>query len=592
MLKKFFISMLGTIAGLWIAIFLVFLGGLMLIGAIAGESDTKEVKKHSILYLDLSGDIAERYQPASLMDMLQDIENGAPSLDEMKAALNAAARDHRIDAVFLDCAGSGMAMASRQELIEALEDFKVNSNGKPVYAYADSYSQGDYLLATTADSIFLNPIGSVDIHGLGGATPFFKNALDKLGVKMQIIKVGTFKSAVEPYILTEMSEPARLQMQQYCDSLWGYAATRIADARNIEQDSVRAWASELIFTRPAQEMVEMGLVDRLAYRRSVDSALREITGLNDDEDLRLVAPSELLLVADLTSTLNREKPHIAVLYAVGEIYDSGSEGIVGPDMVDEIIALADDDNVRGMVFRINSPGGSAFASEQIWEALQYFKSKNKPLYVSMGDYAASGGYYISCGADRIYADETTITGSIGVFGMIPDLSGLVTDKLGVDFSTVETNPNAAGISYFAPMTPEQQAAMQGYVEDTYATFTGRVASGRDLPVDSVRAIAEGRVWVGSKALELGLVDRLGSLADAIDAMSAETGISADKAIAYPETEDDIWLTVLRQSGLQGELKAGTGLDELDAETLGYLRTLRRLRTMNPVQARMEPVTIK
>lgn len=589
MLKRFFISMLGTMAGLWISLFIVFFGGLMLVGAIAGSSDSTGVRKHSILYFDLSGSIAERYQPASFFEMIQNAENEAPSLDEMIEALRKASDDRRIDALFLDCRGSAMGMASRQELVEAIRDFKTNS-GKPVYAYADAYAQGDYLLASTADSIFLNPIGAVDIHGVGGMTPFFRNALDKLGINMQIIKVGPFKSAVEPFILTSMSEPARLQMQQYCDSLWSYACSTIAANRGLEEDSIRSWAADMIMTYPANDFVEMGLVDRLAYRREVDNALRQVSERDDNEDILFVSPAELIENPGLKAIENI-KPHVAVLYAVGDIVDEGKEGIVGVDMVPEIISLADNENVRALVLRVNSGGGSAFASEQIWEALEYFKSKDKPFYVSMGDYAASGGYYISCSADRIYADRTTITGSIGVFGMIPDLSGLVTDKLGVNFSTVETNPNAAGISLVAPMTPEQYAAMQRNVDNTYALFTGRVAEGRDLPVDSVRAIAEGRVWVGGRAIELGLVDELGSLEDAVAAITATAGVGESDVVAYPAYEEEMWMRILRESGSQMDLGDAAGLSGIDAETLEYLRLVQKLRTMNPIQARMEKIVI-
>ena len=257
-------------------------------------------------------------------------------------------------------------------------------------------------------------------------------------------------------------------------------------------------------------------------------------------------------------------------------------------MVNQIVALADDDNVRGMVLRVNSPGGSAFASEQIWESREYFKSKDKPLYISMGDYAASGGYYISCGGDSIFADQTTITGSIGVFGMIPDFSGLVTDKLGVTFTTVETNPNAVGISGFEPMSPAQQAAMQQSVDNIYELFTRRVAEGRGLEQDYVKSIAEGRVWVGTDALRLGLVDAIGTLDDAVYAMGMETDLDPDNVVRYPKTDDNIWEQIIRQSGGLDQLKAAG----YDAETLRYINAVRRLKTANPVQARIEPVIFK
>lgn len=590
MFKKFFISMLGTMAGLWISLILVVVGGLLIIGAIASSSDTAKIEKHSILYFDLSGTVTERYQPASLVDILQDATSEAPSLNEMINSLRLAANDDRIEALWLDCAGSAMeGMASREELLQAIRRFK-DQSGKPVLAYADNYSQGDFIIASVADSIYLNPMGAVDIHGLGGVTPFFRNTLDKLGVKMQIIKVGSFKSAVEPFILTQMSDSARLQTQQYIDSLWCFGAHAIAQGRDIPSDSIQAWAPEMLFTFPATTFVERGLVDSLTYRREFENILRAITHRGLTEDLRTVTPAQYLASADVLSMLNNAEPHIAIYYAVGDIVDSGEGGIVGDEVVPDIIELADNDKVRGLVLRVNSGGGSAFASEQIWEALEYFKSKDKPLYVSMGDYAASGGYYISCGADKIYADATTLTGSIGVFGMIPDLSGLVTDKLGVTFTTIQSNPNAVGVNTLEPMTPTQHQAMQRSVEDIYDRFTGRVAQGRGMDVDAVKRIAEGRVWVGSKALQLGLVDSIGSLNNAVADMAAALELAPEKTVAYPAVEEEIWIRMLRESG-------GISADDLtsanmDAEALRAVRTLRSITTMNPMQARMPQVIIK
>ncbi len=592
MLKRFFISMLGTMAGLWISVFLLLFCGMMFVGTLMGSADTPKVKRGTILCFRLDGEVMDRFKPGTLMDIIQSTGSAAPTLDEMLASLRLAANDDRVAALYLDCRGSAMGMASRQELREAIVDFKEMS-GKPVFAYSDAYSQGDYMLATPADSLYLNPMGAVDIHGIGGMTPFFKNTLDMLGIKMQILKVGTFKSAVEPFILDAMSEPARLQMQQYCDSLWGYAVNAMADCRPLTADSLRILASQVLMARPAQFFVETGIVDGLCYRREFDNMLAEAAGVENTSDINMMTPGEYLTVnADFNSIMSGVGEHIAVLYAVGDIVDSGDGGIVGDDMVPEIISLADNDKVRALVLRVNSGGGSAFASEQIWEALEYFKSKDKPFYVSMGDYAASGGYYISCGADRIFADETTITGSIGVFGMIPDFSGLVTDKLGVNFSTVETNPNATGITGMTAMTPEQAAAMQASVEDIYDTFTGRVAAGRSMEVDSVKAIAEGRVWTGGAALRLGLVDELGSLSDAVEAIASQSGIDASKVVAYPSVEEDMFLRMLRESGGLAELRSQAAASGISPQTMEYVRFVEKLRAMSPYQARMETVVFR
>ncbi|MDE6574762.1 MAG: signal peptide peptidase SppA, partial [Muribaculaceae bacterium] len=377
---------------------------------------------------------------------------------------------------------------------------------------------------------------------------------------------------------------ARRQMQQYCDTLWSYTAQTIAENRNIPLDSVRSMASQLISTRPAESYIQSGLVDSLFYERMVNENLAVMSGLDADKDPRLISPSDYLSAKGE----NVSGRHIAVLYAFGDIVDEGNGGIVGTKMVEEIIDLAKDDDVAGMVLRVNSPGGSAFASEQIWDALQFFKKQGKPLYVSMGDYAASGGYYISCGADRIFADRTTITGSIGVFGMIPDASGLVTDKLGVTFSTVETNPNAAPISGMQALTPEQYEAMQQHVEVIYDLFTGRVAAGRGMSVEDVKKIAEGRVWVGSNALELGLVDSLGSLETTVAALADELDMSASDVISYPRYEEKLWEKILRENNAFDELKTAG----YDMETLRYVQLVNKLRNAATVQARMEEITIQ
>lgn len=588
MLKKFFISMLGTMAGIWISTALVIFGGLMLIGSALSSvsfDSAVAVDKHSILYFDLSGEVQERNVTPSFMQFIQSIEDNTISLEDMLLSLRSAAENDKVEGLYLNCSGAYIAPASRQELIQEINNFKLS--GKWVVAYGDSYTEGDYMIATTADSLFLNPMGAVDIHGLGATSAYFKGALDKLGVRMQVLKVGTFKSAVEPFILSSMSEPARLQMQQYLDSIWCDIAETMAVNRNIPVDSIYAWAPKLILMDKSQTFVEKGLVTSLKYRREVEAYLRELTGLNDNDDLRLVSPAEYMASCDEFDYPSNQE-HVAVYYAFGDIVDSGTEGIVGTTVVNDIVKLADDDNVSGLVLRVNSPGGSAFASEQIWESLQYFKSKGKPLYVSMGDYAASGGYYISCGADSIFADSGTITGSIGVFGLIPDLSGLVTDKFGITFSSVETNVNGAPLTIMEPFTGPQLDAMQKSVEDIYDLFTSRVAEGRHMPQDSVKAIAEGRVWIATRALQLGLVDRIGSLDQTVAVMLDNLGMDNSQVVRYPVGEDEVWMKILKEYGNIDAIKAAG----FDRETLEALNTVRKLRDMNPMQARMATFRIE
>lgn len=609
MLKRFFVSLLGTIAGIWIAGILLFFGLIMIIAVMTPSEEG--IKQHSVLCLDLEGEIEETQKNGTFEDFVRGEISTSSNLRSMINALEKAAKDDRIDGVVLNCKGASMGYATCQELSEAINAFKKKSGGKWVYAYSDSYSQGDYIVATTADSVFLNPMGSVDVHGIASQIPFFKGLLDKVGVKMQIVKVGTFKSAVEPFILTSASEPSKLQTQTFVDSIWGYMGNHIAENRKLAPAVVDSLATEFFGSRPASQAKEAGLVDELAYRRIFENKLRSLTGKDQTEEISFVSPEQLLGENNVETSLvvaafssdkkGKEKKisglnnHIAVLYATGDITDESGDGIVGSKMVPQIISLADDENVKGLIMRVNSGGGSAFASEQIWEALEYFKSKGKPFYVSMGDYAASGGYYISCGANKIFADFTTLTGSIGVFGMIPDASELINDKLGVNFSVIESNPNALPVGFTSPLTPQQQASLQSHVEQIYETFVGRVSTGRNLPVERVKEIAEGRVWVGASALELGLVDKLGSLTSAIEAMRTDHFDSDMKVVYYPEVVDDFW-TLLARSGsiksLTQSFSTQSQTEELDAATRELLAYLTRLRTVAPVQARMELMYLK
>ncbi len=581
MLKRFFVSMLGTIAGIWISIILIVIS-LIAIGTAAFSSQmfSSKIDKHSILHINLKGNVAERFQPGSIIDFIQNPDDDAITLDEILTALRMAADDDQIDGVYLECNDATMGVASREELISALKDFK--RSGKWVYAYADNYTQGDYLVACVADEVFLNPVGALDLHGVATITPHFKGLLDKVGVKVQVVKVGTYKSAVEPFILTSMSDAAKLQNQVYIDSMWRYISTTVSTNRKVKCSAVDDWADNIMATWSADSVKQVKAVTSLKYRREVEEIMRKKTNAaSKDKKLPFVNPSEYLANTALLSS-DSQKDHIAVLYAVGDIVDSGSEGISGVEMVSEITKLADNEHVRGLVLRVNSGGGSAFASEQIWEALEYFKSKNKPYYVSMGDYAASGGYYISCGANKIYADATTLTGSIGVFGMIPDFSGLATDKLGVTFSIVQSNRNADFMTFIRPMSDEQMTALQNSVNSIYEKFVSRVAEGRKMSVDEVKAIAEGRVWIGTSAKQLKLVDNIGGLRQAVTDMADKLNMSSSQIVNYPNVDEELLMKIIRQTGT---IKMG-GMT-IDAETFRMLHFVDKLRTMNPVQARIE-----
>ena len=602
MVKRFFLSMLGSMAAIWLTFLLLL---ILFVTAIAvsmtSSSGMKsmaaaEIKKGTVLCLDLSEPISERRAPSSFADALAGSLNKGQYLSDITDAIYRAAHDSRIKGILIKCDGASAGIASMQAIDEALNYYKSQPD-KWIMAYGDSYSQADYYMASSADELWLNPQGAVDIHGLSGTTLFYKGLLDKLGVKMQIIRVGTFKSAVEPYVLTEMSPASRLQNEVYMNSIWNSIKDDIARNRKVEPETVNKWADDFTFTMSADSILSLGIVTNLGYRHEAEKFLAEKAGKEKFEDVNIVSVSEYAAANDLTDysylpgvkAPKKKANTIAVLYAVGEIFDSGKEGIVGNSMVDEIFDLMDDsDNLAGLILRVNSPGGSAFASEQIWEALKQFKEKTGvPFYVSMGDVAASGGYYISCGADRIYAQPTTITGSIGIFGMIPDIQGLLDKHLGVTTSTVQTNANGDFPSILQPMTPEQTDKMQQMVNRGYDIFTKRVASGRHISQDSVKVIAEGRVWDGATAQRIGLVDSLGSLRSAILDMAQDLNLKSYRVETFPKVEGEWWEDLLT---LDEMTAARAGL--LDEETITLYKHLERIKSAPRVQCKVETIIIK
>ena len=414
---------------------------------------------------------------------------------------------------------------------------------------------------------------------------FFKNLLDKIGVEMQVVKVGTYKSAVEPFILTGPSAASIEQQQLYLGNLWKDIRASIAKGRKVSADSVNAWANSFSFTFDATQLIRKRIADASAYRHEFIDKLKELTDIDKDDDLRLVTPAQYV-----TSKPHKShKTTITVLYASGDITESGKDGIASDRLVPEILELAENDDIDGLILRVNSGGGSAFASEQIWEALGEFKEMTgKPFYVSMSDYAASGGYYISCGADKIYSEPVTITGSIGIFGLIPNIRGLVTDKLGVTTYPISTNPAGAQTDIFAPMTESQRAGMQSYVDRGYELFVKRVAGGRKKTVDQIKAIAEGRVWDGREALRIGLVDKLGGLDTALADMAKELGVESWSVERYPKTEDDVLTALLMMSDRMEQ----SALERKLGDVAEIYRTIESIRQYQGVQARMQPVVIE
>lgn len=576
---------------IWVSAALLFVMIIMVVISLAlsgdGKSKSVTLDNHSILHIDLSGQIAERPAPVGLIDRINDLEEPKAklALNQVVNSILAAADDASIEGIFLECSGAQAGIASRCEIADALETFRLS--GKWVLSYGDYYSQGDYLVASAADTVYVNPEGLVEVAGLSSTVMFYKNLLDKAGVDVQVIKVGTYKSAVEPYILDEMSEANREQTKGYVDGIWNTLAEMIGRNRGVSALDVNRWADSLSVTWPVEKLLAEKVVDRSLYRHEFDELLAELTGRDDVDDLRFITPAEYAEVRNIYKA-DDDKKRIAVLYAVGDIVDTGKEGISAEAMVPEILALAEDDDVAGLVLRVNSGGGSAFASEQIWEALEQFKATGRPFYVSMGDVAASGGYYISCAADRIYASKQTLTGSIGIFGLIPCVKRLLNDKIGVTTSTVGSNAHPGFMNLTTPLSPVEREALQRRINRGYETFTRRCADGRNMDIDSIKAIAEGRVWDGVMAKRIGLVDRFGTLVDAVTDMAEELKLKKYSVGIYPEYTPTIWQMVM---SAQADMESAALERELGEAYEAY-RTVRRIGELEPVQCRMESVELK
>ena len=586
-MKRFLYSLLGSLAAIWISFGIFFLLFILILAAAAtnGSSVTPvKVDKHSILHIDLSGGIVDRQLPINIMDEIYGQSTQQIPLNKLVGAIEIAKEDDRIEGIYLECNGGGGGLAQSQALINAITDFK--QSGKWVMAYSDNFTQGNYFIASAADSIFLNPIGMVDIHGLTATTMFFKDLLDKIGVEAQVVKVGTYKSAVEPFILTDMSEANREQQLHYITNIWNVLTDAIAQSRHVTPQTVNNWADSFAYAQSADYYVKNKIIDKTLYRHEMKEMLGRIT---DEEEPNLI-DAIAYFDSENNGSTGKKKVNIAVLYAIGDITESGRDGITSDKLVPEILKLAENKNIDGLILRVNSGGGSAFASEQIWEALEQFKKiSSKPFYVSMGDMAAAGGYYISCGADRIYAESLTLTGSIGIFGIIPNAQKLLNDKLGINTATISTNKGDFP-GFLKPMSSEQRAAMQGYVDRGYKLFVSRCAAGRHVPYDSIAAIAEGRVWDGKSALERGLVDKLGGLDMALADMAADLDAADDYSVQeFPKLTTKWWEQALEMS--KADMKSRMVINEL-GDAAPIYNTLRSLKDMDYLQCRMDFVTIE
>ena len=567
MMKKFILIVCGSFVGAFLALMLMIFTTIMsfaIMGVMnmGGSKKAATVSKHSILKIDLGTSISER-GGNDAMDMMSLLQGDMPSslgLNTVVSAIKNAADNDKVEGIYIECNGVSAAPATLKAVRRALKEFK--KSGKWIAAYGhEGINQADYYLASVADSIYLNPVGAVDLHGMASVTPYMKKLLDKVGVEMQVVRVGTFKSAVEPYMLEDMSEANRLQQEHYLGAIWKEMLDSIAVDRKLRYDALNTLCDSVILTLQPTELIKNRLVDKLVYQNQMEDILRARTDASKKDDLNYVSPD------DLASALEDEVfgDHIAVVYAVGEIDGSGSigstdEGINSDKLCETIYELKDDDNVKGMVLRVNSPGGSAFGSEQIWKAVTDFKAAGKPVAVSMGDYAASGGYYISCCADRIFAERTTITGSIGIFGVIPSYSELVENKLGVHMASVKTNENADMAAGGKKLTPAQLAAMQNMVNQGYELFTKRCADGRHVTQDSIKQIAEGRVWDGITAKQIGLVDEFGGIREAAAWVAKKAKLGDDyKTQNYPAIKDqfmallDKYMTTRYETRVKGEM---------------------------------------
>jgi protease-4 len=495
------------------------------------------LEDNTIYRIDMQGTVVEQAaEPNPFGAMMGDMmgQNMAEEvgLDDLLNNIALAKNSDKVKGIYLKGGAFNIAPASAKALRDALLDFK--QSGKFVIAYADSYTQTNYYIASVADKIYLNAVGLVAWDGLSAQKMYYTRLFEKLGIEMQILKVGTFKSAVEPYFRTSMSEADRTQVEQYLGGIWEELKEAVAQSRSISVEQLNQYADECMSLQPQHKYVDYGFVDTLLYVQDMDSLLRVYAGT---KDYKIQSHSKMSGVErDPIDADNK----VAVIYADGGIVDEGTDGIVEDKMLKVIRKIHKDDDIKAVVLRVNSPGGSADASEQIWHAIETLKAKGLPVVVSMGDYAASGGYYISCGANYIYAEPTTLTGSIGIFGTVPNLSKL-RENIGLDIDGVNTNKYSALTTnaMYKGMNPAEYALMQSMVERGYELFTSRCAQGRGLSQDSIKTIGEGRVWLGKDALKLGLVDELGNLNNAIQKAVELAGIGAYAIAYYPEKKDPI-----------------------------------------------------
>ena len=575
----------ATVVGILIfTVAMGIIGVISILGMVASTDSTPKVKDNSVLVLNLNGVMQERSQD-DIYSFLTGGEVSSLGLDDLAEAIDKAKTDDNVKGIYIE---AGMfapdGPASVQALRNKLVEFK--KSGKWIVAYGDQYTQSAYWLCSVADKVIVNPEGIVDWHGLCTETMYYKDFMAKFGVKMQIAKVGKFKSAVEPFFADKMSDANREQISVYLNGIWGNIVKDVAQSRKLDAKTLNAYADSLVTFSSADDLVKMKLADQVAYYDEVRADIKKRLGLDEDDKISQVSVSQMCAQPNK----NKADDRIAVYYAYGDIVSDAEDGmsqgsaICSGNVVPDLEALMDDEDVKAVVLRVNSPGGSAYASEQIWRAVTRLKAK-KPVVVSMGTYAASGGYYISCAANYIYAEPTTLTGSIGIFGMFPDVSGLLTDKLGLKFDHVKTNKNSQFGTTSRPFTEEEMQYLTNMVDRGYKTFTKRVSDGRKIPVERVYEIAEGRVWLGQDALKIKLVDAIGGIDQAVAKAAELAKVKEYRTKAYP-AKADMWESLLNRASSEG----GNYLDGKLRATLGEYYApfmyLKQLDRQDAIQARM------
>ena len=578
---NFLRNFLASILGCLFAFGIMFVMFLIFVSLVSSGEDTVTVKDNSILELQLQRQISD-YTGNNELDPFAGIFNESQGLDEIIQAIEVAKNDDRIKGISIKNNFIMAGLAQTQAIRRSLEDFK--AEGKFIYAYADFFMQRDYYLASVADSVFINPVGVLDFKGLSTEVLYYKELQEKSGIKMEVIRHGKYKSAVEPYLENNMSEANRSQLTSLLQSLWNSMIVDISKTRSISESDLNVIADTLGGRTPAYAK-RSGLIDDVVFYDEYEGKLANALMLKKDEDINYSKLDDYVKYSN-KKKLKSGDAKIAIVFAQGEIlYGEGGPNIIGQGIINEaLIKAREDDNVKAIVLRVNSPGGSALTSDIIWREVELAK-KVKPVIVSMGNVAASGGYYIAAGANKIFAEPTTITGSIGVFGTVPNMTELA-DKVGINAEQVGTNKNAVEYSLFEPMQESFKNQVQESIEETYRTFLKRVSEGRNMTMAQVDSVAQGRVWSGTEALQVGLVDELGNLDDAIDAAAEMAELSSYGIKKFPKYKSGFERFMEDLEGASMQVKQNLLKDEIGDDAYKVLKELQSFKEQKGIQARM------